>query len=367
MQKMIRPQYGHNTLADVMPAMLGMGVAAGLPLDGSQLQGSAPRVLLVLDGLGWNQLQDRPHIAPNLTAMKGGPITSVAPSTTATALTSLTTALSPGEHGIVGYRFVMDGEVLNSLRWSTPKFGDARRRLLPRALQPHEPFLSESVAVVTRSEFRESGFTGAHLRGANIYPYRTLGTLVQGVDDAVQAGAYFVYAYYDGLDKVAHEFGLSAAYDTELAFIDRLVSDIAARLPDGVHLYVTADHGHVDCGDNMIPIDRQVLRYTRQLSGEGRFRWLHTKSGQRRELEQAATDHHGDDAWVCSIDQVLDERWFGKDVSAEILSRLGDVALVARNPVAFEDPDDNGHLRLIGRHGSLTADEMLVPMLTLSE
>ena len=34
--------------------------------------------------------------------MTGGPITSVVPSTTATALTSITTGLSPGEHGVVG-------------------------------------------------------------------------------------------------------------------------------------------------------------------------------------------------------------------------------------------------------------------------
>ena len=31
-------------------------------------------VLLVLDGLGWEQLQDRLAIAPNLASMAGGPI-----------------------------------------------------------------------------------------------------------------------------------------------------------------------------------------------------------------------------------------------------------------------------------------------------
>jgi hypothetical protein len=39
------------------------------------------------------------------------------------------------------------------------------------------------------------------------------------------------------------------------------------------------------------------------------------------------------------------------------------VALVARDDIAFHDPGDTGPYVLIGRHGSLTADEMLVPLL----
>jgi hypothetical protein len=42
---------------------------------------------------------------------------------------------------------------------------------------------------------------------------------------------------------------------------------------------------------------------------------------------------------------------------------LGDVALVARTNVAFNDPQDVGPYVLVGRHGSLTPAEMLVPLL----
>ena len=42
---------------------------------------------------------------------------------------------------------------------------------------------------------------------------------------------------------------------------------------------------------------------------------------------------------------------------------LGDVALVAREPVAFDDPADTGPFQLVSRHGSLTSAEMLVPLL----
>ena len=60
--------------------------------------------------------------------------------------------------------------------------------------------------------------------------------------------------------------------------------------------------------------------------------------------------------------QLCDEGWFGPHVSAAALGRLGDVALVARAAVSFDDPADSGPFPLEGRHGSVTAAEMLVPL-----
>ena len=45
--------------------------------------------------------------------------------------------------------------------------------------------------------------------------------------------------------------------------------------------------------------------------------------------------------------------------------RLGDVALLPFEPIAFMDPADTGENRLASRHGSLTTDEMLVPLVAL--
>ena len=70
---------------------------------------------------------------------------------------------------------------------------------------------------------------------------------------------------------------------------------------------------------------------------------------------------HGD-AWVASRDQILDEGWLGPRVSSASIDRLGDVVLAARGDVAFDDPADSGPFKLIARHGSLTAEEMLVPL-----
>jgi hypothetical protein len=80
-------------------------------------------------------------------------------------------------------------------------------------------------------------------------------------------------------------------------------------------------------------------------------------------LVDAATECHGDAAWVVTRDQVVAEGWFGPRVSADASSRLGDVALVARTDVAFVEPTDSGPYDLIGRHGSATAAELWVPLL----
>jgi hypothetical protein len=82
-------------------------------------------------------------------------------------------------------------------------------------------------------------------------------------------------------------------------------------------------------------------------------------------LLEAAVAHHEDKAWVRSRLELLDEGWFGPTVSAEAASRLGDVALVARDDVAFVDPTDTGPFKLVARHGSVTPAEMRVPLLAV--
>ncbi len=319
-------------------------------------------VLLTLDGLGWNQLQARRHLAPTITSvLEGGPVSTVAPSTTSTALTSIVSGMPPGEHGVIGYRMSIEGHVLNVLRWSTAD-GDARRSLPPGEFQLYEPFGGQRPPVVTKAEFSQTGFTDAHLGGARFVGYRTMGTLVTEVDRLVRSGEPFVYAYYEGIDKVAHEYGLGGHYDSELRWVDHLVGDLLEVLPAGTVLAITADHGQIEVGERLVELDPGIRPHLSMQSGEGRFRWLHARPGHARQLLEAA-EAHTDTGWVVTRDQMVDEGWFGPRVHDKVRARLGDVGLVAREPVAYVDPADTGPYHLIGRHGSLTADEMLVPFL----
>jgi hypothetical protein len=356
----VLPAYGGACIDGVVPALLTGPAPAWVP---APARGASQTVLLMLDGLGWEQLVDRSRLATTLNAMTGGPITTVAPSTTATALTSLTTGLPPAKHGVVGYRVRVDGDqVLNVLRWRTAA-GDARGSIPPEDFQLAEPFGGVHPPVVTRAEFEQTGFTGAHLSGVRFHGWRMPSTLVSTVGQLLADGEPFVYAYYDGIDKVAHEFGLGREYDAEVYAADRVTEAIIRVLPKDAVLVVTSDHGQIDVGDNVVALASDVLDRVTMLSGEGRFRWLHARPGLESALADAARRCHGDRAWVRTRDEATREGWFGGELTADGSARLGDVVLAAHQPIAFLDPADTGEVRLRSRHGSLTAAEMLVPLL----
>lgn len=359
------PDYSGACLTNVVPTLFNRqerGVPSWMPAVAGQAD---QVVLLVLDGLGWRQLQERAALAPALSGMAGGPISSVCPTTTSAALSSISLGQSPSQHGVVGYRVhIGERRVLNLLRWRIARedgYADAD----PRLFHTDKAFEGREVPVVTRSEFAGGGFSEVHLHGADIEGWRVPSTLVQHVKHHLESGAPFVYAYYDGIDRVAHEFGFGPYYDAELAATDQLVRSIVDVLPTGAVLVVTADHGQVEVRSRPLVPSAEILNDVIFMSGEGRFRWLHT--GEPEGVTKRAEEEFSDDAWVVTKEQVLEEEWFGPDMKPEAEARLGDVALVARRPVAFGDPNDSGESNLVCRHGSLTAEEVEVPLLATGD
>ena len=333
------------------------------------LQAAEQVVLFVIDGLGWLQLKERSHMVPALSNMIGGPITSVVPTTTATALTSITVSAPPAAHGIVGYKLVVDGqagrEVMNVLRWRTPS-GDARQTVDPAEFQPIIPFGGRPVPVVSKAEFNGTGFSTAHQRGAALAGWVQPSSLAVDVRRVVAEGAPLVYAYYEGVDKVAHFHGFGDHYDAELVAVDRIVADLLDSLPPGVALAVTSDHGQVDVGPRARVLDPRLVEEIEMASGEARFRWLHARSdepGSVESLARMAGDMYGGEAWVATCDQLEADGWFGGPLTPVVRARLGDVAVVPFEPVGYLAPSESGEPLLVCRHGSLTPEEMFVPLL----
>jgi hypothetical protein len=162
---------------------------------------------------------------------------------------------------------------------------------------------------------------------------------------------------------VSHEYGLGPHYDAEVAAADRLVGDVVACVPSGTAVVVVSDHGQVEVGDRLVPLAPEVVAHVSLQSGEGRFRWLHARPGHGSALVEACVANHSDQAWVRTRDEIVDGGWFGPQVSADALARLGDVALVPHADIAFVEPTDTGPFELVGRHGSATEAEIRVPLL----
>lgn len=365
------PDFGGRCLTEVVPAILGQlepSFHGGRPVEPPAwlpppVSGATQVVLLVLDGLGALQLEERWALAPVLGSGTGTTVTSVAPSTTATALTSLTTGLPPAVHGTVGYRVALGDQILNVLAWRLAN-RDGRRDVPARRFQPHPTFRGATCPpVASRAEYAATGFTASHLGDAALLGWYTPSGLVVEVRHALEAGQPFVYAYYDGIDRTAHARGLGDHYDAELRAVDRLVGDVLEVLPPGAALVVTADHGQVEVGASVQVLGPDVMGGVTLLSGEGRFRWLHARPGAVADVAAAAEEAFGDVAWVRTYEHVVADGWLGGEPAADVRSRLGDVALVPFAPTAFLDPADTGEQRLVCRHGSLTAAEMFVPLL----
>src|SRR6266508_4971654 len=106
----VRPDYGGTAITSLVPALVGGAPAPWMP---SCVTDADAVVLVLLDGLGWQAVEAHRTLVPELAALEGGPITTVAPSTTASALTSFATGLAPSQHGLVGYRMRVDDAVLN--------------------------------------------------------------------------------------------------------------------------------------------------------------------------------------------------------------------------------------------------------------
>ncbi|SER62312.1 Predicted pyrophosphatase or phosphodiesterase, AlkP superfamily [Propionibacterium cyclohexanicum] len=362
------PDYGHNTLAEVLGA-----VACRLGAGGHDPWGlpkARGYVVLLVDGLGWHQLRRHLSILEYFPELLGEarPISAAVPSTTAVSLTTLGTGLPPGQHGIVGYTFrtAPGGRVLNALHWGS---GDPQ----PELFQPHPTWFQRleqagvAVSTVARAKFSDSGLTRAGLRGGSYHPVDDVGTQ-QRIEEICRTvatpGPALAYVYEGDLDHSGHAFGVdSSRWRACLARIDHDLELLRRALPGDVCLLVTGDHGMIDvpAGAQILFEDEPQLRSgVDLLSGEGRFRQLYTGSADAVAARWSRC--LGDRAWVCTRRDAAEAGWFGPVLGASAAGRLGDVLVAMRGNWAVMTTARPHELELIGQHGSLSDEEMRVPL-----
>ena len=123
---------------------------------------------------------------------------------------------------------------MNILQWSVGGV-DARVRVPARVFQPCPLFPGSpgKVPVVTRYDYATTGFSAAHLGTRTCTAGTPWPAWSRRCVPWSGGGARFVYAYYEGIDKVAHARGLGEYYDDELRDVDRLVGDVLGVLPPG--------------------------------------------------------------------------------------------------------------------------------------
>ena len=304
-----------RTCAGSFPPCSGRAVGDSLPVWMPRAGRHAEQVvLLVLDGLGWEQLEDRRALMPALTSLAGG---------------------ADHHRGADddGDRAELDRHRADPGRARPARVPDgARRRGAQRAaLEPPAGTAGAPTRRATSSPSPPSSAMRcrwcrpAELQRVGVHrgpPARLApGRLAGGLGDprrgraAARRGERFVYAYYGGIDKTAHERGFGDFYDAELRAADRLVADVLEPLPPRAVLLVTADHGQVDVGDSIVEPDPDLLAMVAAAVGRGPVPVVARASAARptscSPRQQPSLRRQ---AWVVTREQIIDERWFGPTV-----------------------------------------------------
>ena len=370
----VEPAYEDRSLGDLLPAVArALGVDAGLPPTSLELPEAQSYVVFLVDGLGHELLRAHQEEAPFLHSLLGehAPATAGVPSTTATSLTSLGTALMPGTHGVVGYTTRIPGtdELLNALTWS--------KTVDPREWQPNTTAFDRlsaagvTTTVVNKREFEGSGLTVAGQRGATFVGVDKVGERMAAVlaasSPAAGEGPALTYMYEGDLDWTGHRYGVaSTSWRLQLSMVDSAAEQLRETLPSSTRVVVVADHGMVDSpsGSRLDVGEHPELQDgVAVLGGEARFRHLYCRGGAVPDVTGAWSATLEDRAEVLTRDEALERGWFGPATSA-CRPRIGDVVVAARGDFSVMSSSAFPYeTRLVGLHGSLTPAEMLIPVL----
>ena len=351
-------------------------------------------VFLLVDALGFHRLQawmQEPEFAVWSQLSESGllaPLTSVSPSTTSAALTSLWTGRAPAEHGVVGYEVWLKeyGMVANMISHAPFSFKQQAGTLAHAGFVPEEflglPTLGAHLAAhrvrpyaLQHYSILGSGLSTMFFPGVTRVGYLSSSDLWISLRQLMQAqadGKTFYWAYWADVDTLSHKYGprdervrsefaaLSQAFKVQ--FLDRL--DPALR--KNTLFLLAADHGavhtekdpHYHLGNHPDLTRRLHIQPT----GENRLVYLFIKPGQTEAVREYIETTWPNQFAILDSAFAAEAGLFGSGpASPRLAERLGDLVVAAKGKAYWwwanrENP-------LIGRHGGLTAEEMLVPLL----
>jgi predicted AlkP superfamily pyrophosphatase or phosphodiesterase len=351
-------------------------------------------VFVVVDALGYHQLAQyidsgsMPHVQNLIKRVNQGagaffPLTTVFPSTTAAALTSLYTGLVPAKHGLLSYAVYL------------PEIGDVADLVFSRLysgakIDSFKPFLQQpsvferlsDVGVMSLSisdkAFQGSLLSAVHHRGSVFQGYRFSSSIPTLVARSLQVSSEqsFTTIYWPGVDSCAHKYGpQSEECEDEAYMVDSIIGRVIQKLGavkgslDDFLFVLTADHGQVlidEAQSLELNAEPDLLSMLRILpSGERRSLYLYPKAGEEKAVRQWAEDRG---ALVFSRQEAFESGLLGEEpISPLFAERIGE--LIVFPPGTAQWIYDPGNSRPVhyfkGAHGGLHADEMFVPCLMI--
>jgi predicted AlkP superfamily pyrophosphatase or phosphodiesterase len=392
---LLKPEYDGACISNIPDTVAQiLGSSFSRPLKDRRVAdfvGAKHVVLILLDGLGTKLIEHarRNYGLPSLDAVSRNSlqldITSVFPSTTATAMASLHSGLTPQEHGIIGYTMYLRelGLIGQMLRF-TPLLGGRSlfdigidRRSFLGGETIHERLVKDGIGsvVYVPSYIVDSGLSQLTYRGALVEAQSSVGDMFVRLRKNLEKNdkKSFHFAYHPSPDTLAHARGpYSEEYGVEVESIFRIVEmelfrKLERRVARDTALIISGDHGavHVE-RDGIINLsDHPRLMNMLKLppTGDSRAAILHLKEGQEDNVTKYFESNIKGEFELRKSSRLLEEGYFGLgEARPESLDRIGDVVAV---PMSYNAIDysitDTGHANIPGRHGGASEEEMLVP------
>jgi predicted AlkP superfamily pyrophosphatase or phosphodiesterase len=399
----IYPQYKNNCISNIPSTILHLLNTQTKPnpplqnhIKEADCKNTNKVVLLVVDGFGFSQFLEHHKQNPFLASLAGkgdvSPITSVYPSQTTNAFTTLNTGLTPQEHGVFEYFiYLKEVGVVNALRFE--RIGSTRRkRLTEEGFSPRLMFRGKSI----HQTLKEKGiptFTHMHtsnasnacsqliFEGSTIVPSQKTSDLIVNLRKNLEEadGGYF-FVHIDSLDTISHQYGpQSSQFTAELSAITyllqkELVEKIDSATAKETLLLMTADHGAIDTNpDQTIYLNRTQKPLTYRQCGKDRKRilptgsprdiFLHIKEEKLEETKEALTQQIGAKAQILETSEAIRNGLFGVgEASREFVERAGNLLILPydKETVWFSNPEGR-KITFLGQHGGLNSQEMFVP------
>ncbi len=402
--RVIYPHYQGYSLANVPSSVCGW---LGVPPFGApplaetilnSLTGPFQNVILLLvDGLGLKQFQRL--LQPEHEKTVGSsvwtrllpeallfPLTSVVPSTTSAALTTLWTGVLPAEHGIVGYEvWLKEYSVIANMIFHSPASFSGDTGGLKRAgfqpetflpvptLGPHLVKHGVQPYSFQPSSIARSGLSVMHMPQVNCVPYRTLSDLWVTLANLLESRPderKYVYAYWGDLDELMHRYGPEdERVMLELAsfslLLERFLVGLHNRRRRNTLFLMLADHGQIFTPRNSsyeLKNHPDLANCLSMLpSGEGRFSYLFVRPGREAQVQAYVAQAWHGQFRLLPVEQVARAGLLGDaNRFPRLLDRLGDWILIAQDDAYLWWADRENPL--LGRHGGLSSAEMLVPL-----